>query len=221
MEQRRSSSIGSDLLLMMWRDTHPPGVAATWRLAFTGSVRRAADGRLRSTDPLRDRVAFSCRPCFQRRRHPADRRAKSGRSMKASSSPATQKMCSWVNSARRPSTATISNWIFCDLWAKPLRQRMQREEQQARQQDHHDEEERHDVQEDVWIPRRRDEEGQMLCRDGVQGTCHVQYSRRHSNAAPSSVSLQQGEQITPSCNLAIACRCSCPTAAPAKHAQGR
>jgi hypothetical protein len=36
----------------------------------------------------------------------------SGNSIKASSRPATQKMCWWVKSAIRPNTATISN---CNL----------------------------------------------------------------------------------------------------------
>ena len=35
----------------------------------------------------------------------------------ASSSPATQKICMWVKSEIRPSTATISNCSFCDLCA--------------------------------------------------------------------------------------------------------
>ena len=38
---------------------------------------------------------------------------KSGKSMKASNSPATQKMCMCVKSASRPRMATISN---CTLW---------------------------------------------------------------------------------------------------------
>ena len=43
---------------------------------------------------------------------------KSGRSIRASSSPATQKICMWVKSDISPSTATNSNCSFWDLCAK-------------------------------------------------------------------------------------------------------
>ena len=42
---------------------------------------------------------------------------KSGRSIMARNRPITQNRWLCVNSASRPSTATISNWNFCDLWA--------------------------------------------------------------------------------------------------------
>ena len=42
---------------------------------------------------------------------------KSGRSTMARNSPITQYRWLCVNSASRPSTATISNWNFCDLCA--------------------------------------------------------------------------------------------------------
>ena len=150
MEQSRSSSISS----VLPRDVVGPAVARRRR--------------------RRDRVALPGRQAgdlLGRSGDAAQRAAKSGRSISASSRPATQKMCMCVNRASSPSTATISN---CSFWpcapCAPAACAAGRTGRQQHRRDDHDD--GGDDVETVGCPGRRHEPWKVVRSERVDGCGH-------------------------------------------------
>ena len=81
-------------------------------LAGCGSVRRVSNWRSVGSGSGGTPAIFSTDPAIRR-----SGVLKSGRSIMARNRPITQYKWLCVNSDSRPSTATISNWNFCDLCA--------------------------------------------------------------------------------------------------------